>query len=43
MIIVSSKSKARFFAIWLEPQRCLRCIFRGSEMLRRMILSKTVL
>ena len=43
MIIVSSKSKARFFAIRLEPQRCLRCIFRGSEMLRRMILSKTVL
>src|SRR6266480_697881 len=42
MVIVSSKSKARFFAIWLEPQRCLRRIFRGSEMLRRMILSKTV-
>src|SRR5262249_30676754 len=34
MIIVSSKSKACFFAIWLEPQRCLRSVFRGSELLR---------
>src|SRR5262245_1779531 len=42
MIIVSSERQARFFAIWFEPQRCLRCLFGGSEMLRRMIFSKTV-
>src|SRR5262249_26603436 len=42
MVIVSSKCEAGFFAIWLEPQRCLRRIFRGSEMLRRMILAKTI-
>src|SRR5262245_25139754 len=42
MVIVSSKCKARFFAVWFEPQRCLRRIFRGSEMLRRMILSQRV-
>src|SRR5436190_13857978 len=42
MIIVSGKSKTRFFAIRFQPQCCLRCIFRGGEILRRMILSKTI-
>src|ERR1051325_349538 len=43
MIIVTSKSKARLFASWLEPQRCLSGIFCGGEMLGRMILAVPVL